>query len=90
MGYTAGAMAVRDIDLRAGLPCIKMPVLVIAGAVDPATPPAMGKAIADAVPGARLAILNAAHLSNVELSDEFNKLLVAFLARKVPNLAQMN
>jgi 3-oxoadipate enol-lactonase len=50
----------------------------------------MGQAIADAVPGARLAILNAAHLSNVELSDEFNKLLVAFLARKTPNPAQMN
>jgi 3-oxoadipate enol-lactonase len=89
-GYSAGAAAVRDLDLRAGLPGIKTPVLVIAGAVDPATPPAMGEAIASAIPGARLAILNAAHLANVELCDEFNKLLVAFLAQKVPNLAQMN
>lgn len=81
-GYCGGVAAVRDVDLRVGLPDIKMPVLVIAGAVDPATPPAMGEAIADAVPGAKLAILDAAHLANVELSREFNALLVAFLANK--------
>ena len=78
-GYTAMAAAVRDMDQRASLPTITMPVLVIAGALDPATPPAMGEAIADAIPNARRAILDAAHLSNVELPDEFTKLLLTFL-----------
>jgi 3-oxoadipate enol-lactonase len=89
-GYTATAVAVRDMDQRAALPTITMPVLVIAGALDPATPPAMGEAIANSIPGARLAILNAAHLSNVELPDEFNKLLVTFLRQGEPNPARIH
>jgi 3-oxoadipate enol-lactonase len=88
-GWTAMAAAVRDMDLRASLAAIAMPVLVIAGALDPATPPAMAEAIADAVPNARLAILNAAHLSNVELPDEFTRLLLAFLRRDEPDPARM-
>jgi 3-oxoadipate enol-lactonase len=89
-GYTAMAAAVRDMDQRASLGTIAMPVLVIAGALDPATPPAMGEAIADAIPGARLAILDAAHLSNVELPDEFTKLLLTFLRQGEPNPAKMH
>lgn len=89
-GYTSMAAAVRDMDQRASLPAITMPVLVIAGALDPATSPAMGEAIADAIPGARLAILNAAHMSNVELPEEFTKLLLAFLRQNEPNPARMH
>jgi 3-oxoadipate enol-lactonase len=78
-GYKASVLAVRDVDLRAGLTGITLPVLVIAGALDPATPPAMAEAIADAIPHARLAILDALHLSNIEKADEFNKLVIRFL-----------
>jgi 3-oxoadipate enol-lactonase len=78
-GYKAAAAAVRDVDLRSGLAGISLPVLVIAGALDPATPPAMGEAIAEAIPGAKLAILDAAHLSNIEKAEEFNKLVIRFL-----------
>ena len=79
-GYMAAAIAVRDMDLRAALPSIAMPVLVIAGALDPATPVAMGQAIAETIPHARLAILDAAHLSNIEKPEEFNRLVISFLA----------
>lgn len=89
-GYTAMAAAVRDMDQRASLATIAMPVLVVAGALDIGTPPAMAEAIADAIPGARLAILDAAHLSNVELPDEFTKLLLAFLRQGEPNPARMH
>jgi 3-oxoadipate enol-lactonase len=78
-GWTAMAAAVRDMDQRASLVSITMPVLVIAGAVDGGTPPAMAEAIADGIPGARLAILDAAHLSNIELPEEFTKLMLSFL-----------
>jgi 3-oxoadipate enol-lactonase len=77
-GYIGAAMAIRDMDLRASLPRITVPVLVIVGSQDPATPPAMGEQIAAGVAGARFAILEAAHLSNVEQPEEFNRLLRNF------------
>lgn len=79
-GYVSTACAVRDMDQRASLSAIGIPVLVIAGALDPATPPAMAETIVEALPNARLAILDAAHLSNIEKPDEFTNLLVKFLA----------
>jgi 3-oxoadipate enol-lactonase len=82
VGYLAAAAAVRDVDLRDSLPRINVPVLVIAGALDPATPPAMAEAIEDGIPSARLAILDAAHLSNIEKADEFNNLVISFLSNR--------
>ncbi len=80
-GYLAATAAVRDMDLRDSLESISVPVLVIAGALDPATPPVMAEAIVEKIPDARLAILDAAHLSNIEKADEFNNLIVSFLAQ---------
>jgi 3-oxoadipate enol-lactonase len=80
-GYIAAAAAVRDMDLRGSLAKIACPVLVIAGALDPSTPPAMGEAIVDGISNARLAILDCEHLSNVEKADEFNSLVARFLAK---------
>jgi 3-oxoadipate enol-lactonase len=80
-GYIAAAAAVRDLDLRDSLSRIGLPVLVIAGSQDPSTPPSMGEQIASGIPGARLAVLEAAHLSNIEQPDEFNRLLHDFFAQ---------
>jgi len=57
---------------------IRAPTLVISGAHDPATPPADGRFLAQQIPGARYAELNAAHLSNIEAQDRFNQEVVAF------------
>jgi 3-oxoadipate enol-lactonase len=78
-GYASCCAAVRDFDFRKELEKIRVPTLVIAGAHDPATPPADGRFIADHVPGARYVELNAAHLSNIEDQDRFNKEVAAFL-----------
>jgi 3-oxoadipate enol-lactonase len=78
-GYAACCAAVRDFDFRKHLGGIHIPVLVIAGAHDPATPPADGRFLADQIPGARYAELNAAHLSNIEDQDRFNGEVTAFL-----------
>ena len=78
-GYAACCAAVRDFDYRKQLNSIRVPTLVIAGAHDPATPPADGRFIADHIPGARYVELNAAHLSNIEDQDCFNKKVAAFL-----------
>lgn len=89
-GYTAMAAAVRDMDQRASLPAVTMPVLVIAGARDAAASPAMAEAIAGGMPNARLAILDAAHLSNTELPDEFTNLVLGFLRQGEPGPAQLH
>jgi len=65
-GYAGCCEAIADMDLRPDLPAITAPVLVIAGADDPATPPACGAAIASRIDGARLEVIpGAAHLAAV-------------------------
>ncbi len=78
-GYAACCAAVRDFDFREYLSRIRVPALVIAGALDPATPPADVRFLAHQIPGARYVELNAAHLSNIEDQDRFNSELAAFL-----------
>ena len=77
-GYIATATAIREMDLTSILANISVPVLVVAGSADPATPVAMGEQIHSGVPGARFAILEAAHLSNWEQTEEFNRLVLNF------------
>jgi pimeloyl-ACP methyl ester carboxylesterase len=55
--------------------------LVIAGADDPVTTLAEGQALAAGIPGAKLAVMNAAHLSNFGDSARFDSALLNFLAR---------
>jgi 3-oxoadipate enol-lactonase len=78
-GYAACCAAVRDFDFREQLGEIRKPALVIAGAHDPATPPADGRFLAQHISGARYAELNTAHLSNIEDHERFNTELAAFL-----------
>ena len=59
---------------------VTVPTLVVVGDEDRLTPPAMAKSIADAIPGARLAVIPAAgHLSNIEQPAIFNKVVLDFL-----------
>ena len=69
-------------DVRPELGRIAAPTLVLAGAEDPATPVAMLRQIADAVPGARLVVLrDAAHLPNVEQPAQVVEALAEHLRR---------
>ena len=66
-GYAACCEAIASMDLRADLPRITASTLLIAGADDPATPPAHAEAIAAGLPRARTVVVGpAAHLANVE------------------------
>lgn len=79
-GYMACSAAVRDVDLRADLPSVALPTLVVVGAKDAALTPAMGEAIVADIPGARLhTIADAAHVSNIERAEEFNAVVGQFL-----------
>ena len=79
VGYAACCEALAGLDLTAELARIAAPTLVIAGAEDQATPPEHGEAIAAAIPGARLAVVPAAHLANIERPDRVNPLVTEFL-----------
>lgn len=79
-GYAGCCAALRDADLRALVPRVACPTLVVAGRQDPATPPAQGRWLAEQISGARLLELEAAHLSNVERADEFNAAVLKFTA----------
>ncbi len=79
-GYAGCCAAIRDMDLRRLAALIPTPALVMSGAADPATPPEHGKALVEALPNARLALLNAAHLSNVEQPAAFAAAALSFLS----------
>jgi 3-oxoadipate enol-lactonase/4-carboxymuconolactone decarboxylase len=78
-GYIANGAAVRDMDQRAILARISAPTMVIAGAFDGSTPPELGRALAQAIDGARYVELDAAHLSNWEQAGAFTAEVLAFL-----------
>lgn len=78
-GYVGCCAAVRDFDVRADMGKIAMPVMVIAGDADPATPPQLTKQISQAITDSRFELLPAAHLSNVECPVMFSRLLTDFL-----------
>lgn len=78
-GYVGCCHALPRIDVTAQLSSLRCPALVIVGEQDQGTPPAMARAIADAIPGARLEVIPGAHLTNVEQAERFNRLLAGFL-----------
>jgi 3-oxoadipate enol-lactonase len=78
-GYAACCAAIRDMDQRESIRNIAAKTLVIGGTQDTGTTPAQAEFLAKAIPEAKLVLLDAAHLSNVERPDEFNATLIEFL-----------
>lgn len=78
-GYVGCCAAVRDADLRPLLVRIAAPTLVIGGLRDPATPPALAEELAARIAGARLVMIDAAHLSGNEQPQAFNAAVTDFL-----------
>lgn len=80
-GYIGCAQAISGFDFAAQLPTVRVPVLSLCGADDPAVPPAEGRRIAALVPGAQFeAISGAMHFPNLEQPDAFNRRLLNWLA----------
>lgn len=79
-GYTGCCAAIRDMDMRPVVGLIAKPTLVIGGRRDPSTPPAHSEALAAAIIGAGLEMLEAAHLANVEQPAPFAEAVRAHLS----------
>jgi len=79
-GYAACCEALATSDLRGSLGRIATPTLLLAGASDPVTTVADAQAMQAAIPGARLAVVPASHLSNLEAPQAFDQAVLDFLA----------
>lgn len=81
-GFVGCSMAIQAMDQTHLLSGIKTPTLIIVGEEDPATTVAHSEIIHREIVGSKLVVLkDAAHLSNIEKANDFNKALRAFLDR---------
>lgn len=79
-GYAGCCHAISGLDLTDRIHAIKMPTIAIVGEDDPGTPVAAHRVIHERIAGSRLEIIpKAAHLSNMEQPEAFNKALTGFL-----------
>jgi 3-oxoadipate enol-lactonase len=80
-GFAGWGGAICTLDVTNQLNAVRAPTLVVVGADDPGTPPALSRTIAAAIPGARLEIVPAAsHQLVIEQAASVNRLLLEFLA----------
>jgi 3-oxoadipate enol-lactonase len=78
--YRIGAAAVWLADQRDRAAAIRVPTLVLCGAEDKVTPPALSTALARLIPGAQNeTIERAGHIAILESPDVFNLLVGAFI-----------
>ncbi|WP_042694942.1 alpha/beta fold hydrolase [Azospirillum sp. B506] len=82
-GYAREQEAIINrMDSRPGLAAIRCPTLVICGRQDILTPPALHEEMADAIPGARLVLIEeCGHLSAMEQPQAITALLRDWLLR---------
>jgi 3-oxoadipate enol-lactonase len=79
-GYLGCGAALQNFDYAAQLGSIRLPTLVVWGAEDIGTPPAENRRIVAAIPSAHgEEMANARHFPNVELPDEFNRIMMRWL-----------
>jgi 3-oxoadipate enol-lactonase len=79
-GYIGWCHAVRDLDITGRLTEITLPTRIIAGALDPATPPAMAEVIHRATAGSDLVVIpGVSHMLHVEAPEAFHASVLPFL-----------
>jgi 3-oxoadipate enol-lactonase len=82
VGYVGAIQAIGYGDLREDIRAIRCPTLILVGEEDRGTDITMARAMHERIAGSELAVIpKAAHCSCVEAADEFNRALLAFLAR---------
>jgi 3-oxoadipate enol-lactonase len=78
-GYAACCGVIERMDLLPELGAVRAPTLVIAGRHDPATPPEHAERIVAGIPGARLELVDAAHLATIEQPRTMSRLIAGHL-----------
>ena len=81
-GYAGCGEAIAALDLRPLLASVQAPTLVLSGAEDVAAPPSVGAYTARAIPGARLAVIQAAsHFAHYERPGPVTDALLTHFTR---------
>jgi 3-oxoadipate enol-lactonase len=78
--FRAACMALAELDLRPQLAQVKLPVLVLVGEHDEATPPPMSHELAAGLPNAQLRIIpGCAHVPQLQSPEVFLEAIGDFL-----------
>lgn len=89
-GYVGSATAIMEMDSVNQLSRIATPTLVVVGRQDPSTPLSEAELINQKIAGSQLAVIeDAAHLPNIEQSEEFNAVLDRFLGQQSARSQEM-
>jgi 3-oxoadipate enol-lactonase len=81
VGYTGCCTILRDTDLTGQVGSISCPVLVVGGDLDIATPPDQIRTLHRQIEGSMVEVIpGAAHLSNVDQPEVFNRIVGDFLS----------
>jgi 3-oxoadipate enol-lactonase len=80
-GYLLHLEAAEGHDLRDRLGEIRAPTLAINGRRDILVPPELTEEVASLIPGATLVTLEAAHAVQFEAAEDFNRIVLEFIAR---------
>ena len=78
-GYASCCEALSVADTREQLKNVRVPVTVLSGIEDPVTTVADGQYMVDHIPNAKLATIDASHISNIEQPEAFNQLVRQYL-----------
>ena len=80
--YQAACTMMGELDLRAALPSFRMPVSIIVGEEDYATPLAMSEALHSAIPGSSLHVIRGGrHITPVQCPGEIAGYLRELMGR---------
>jgi len=76
--YIGCCAALRDADLREEISKIHIPTLVVIGDRDPVATRVDGAFMTERIPGAKLVVVEASHISNIEAAEQFNAAVGGF------------
>ena len=84
-GYAGWCAAIRGLDITDRIKEIRLPTRVIAGALDPSTPPSAAEVIHRQIPGSDLIVIpGVSHMLHLEDPATFHAHVLAFLAAQEP------
>jgi 3-oxoadipate enol-lactonase len=79
--FRSACLALAGLDLRPQLASVKVPVLVLVGEADEATPPPMSRELAAGLPNAQLAVLaGCAHVPQLQAPELFLGAIAQFIS----------
>ena len=87
-GLRCGLQLLDELDLRAALPGISLPTLVVHGQADAVTPVGAAKYLAGQLPAATLNIMQAGHAPHLTQPETFDTLLEEWCQNNISTLAR--